>query len=141
LLRQNHRSVEMANRLDLINEAFKFGYLAYLPVVDEGIDLILHRERPRDLKMVQLKSRWTIDKKYVGREIWIAFPQDKVWYLGLHDEFVGLAKKLGFAANSSSWTAGGKYSRGKLNKALQETLQAYTLEKQLGATTSPDGVS
>jgi hypothetical protein len=130
----------MANRLELINEAFKFGYLAYLPVVDEGIDLILHREQPRDLKMVQLKSRWTIDKKYVGRKIWIAFPQNKVWYLGLHDEFVSLAERLGFAANSSSWTTGGKYSRGTLNKALREALEAYTLESQLGVTASPGGV-
>jgi len=122
----NGRSVEMTNRMNLIKVAFDRGYVAYLPVVDEGIDLILLREQPYDLKLVQLKSRWTIDKKYMDRNIWIAFPDGEAsWYLAPHDEFVDLAKALGFADGSQSWEKRGAYSRGTLNSALRESMGKY----------------
>lgn len=36
---------------------------------------------------IQLKGRLTIDKKYLGKEIYIAFSNDrKTWYLYPHDE-------------------------------------------------------
>jgi hypothetical protein len=34
----------------------------------------LYREQETVLRKVQLKSRWTIDRKYMGRDIWVAFP-------------------------------------------------------------------
>jgi hypothetical protein len=126
----NGRSVEMANRMNLIKVAFDRGYIAYLPVVDEGIDLILLREQPYDLKLVQLKSRWTIDKKYMGRNIWIAFPEgEATWYLAPHDKFVALAKALGFADGSRSWNEKGGYSRGTLNAALRKKMGKYRFPK------------
>jgi hypothetical protein len=122
----NGRSVEMTNRMNLIKVAFDEGYVAYLPVVDEGIDLILLREQPYDMKLVQLKSRWTIDKKYLGRSIWIAFPDgEESWYLAPHDEVVDLAKELGFADGSRSWDEKGGYSRGTLNKVLRDRMGKY----------------
>lgn len=47
----------MMNRLQFINLAFTQGYICFLPVVDEGIDLILYCENSRDLWPVQMKSR------------------------------------------------------------------------------------
>ena len=35
-----------------------------------------------------LKGRWTIDKKYIGREIWMAFPINDDWYLMRRDDML-----------------------------------------------------
>lgn len=67
-------AIEVINRNALVTVALNQGYNGFLPVYDNGIDLILHNEVTGDTKLVQLKSRWTIDKKYLGRNIWIAFP-------------------------------------------------------------------
>ncbi len=75
------QAVEVINRNALVIVALKQGYNAYLPVYDHGIDLILHNESTGDTKLVQLKGRWTIDKKYLNRNIWIAFPDSGDWYV------------------------------------------------------------
>jgi hypothetical protein len=58
-------------------------------------------ERDSALRKVQQKSRWTIDQKYVGREIWIAFPFAGDWYLIPHDMMVASADA---ATQTASWT-------------------------------------
>ncbi len=76
--------------------------MRFSPVYDDGIDFILCREDgkggPADLRKVQLKSRWTIHKKYLGRDIWVAFPDDDDWYLAPHDDLVTLGDEAGFTA-------------------------------------------
>lgn len=67
-------AIEVVNRNALVTVALNQGYNAFLPVYDNGVDLIPHNEVTGDTKLVQLKGRWTIDKKYLGRNIWIAFP-------------------------------------------------------------------
>jgi hypothetical protein len=51
-----------------------------------------------------------IDKKYVGRDIWMAFPIADDWYLMPHDEMVNLAEADG-VTKTASWMEGGAYSR------------------------------
>lgn len=63
---------EVINRNALVSLALEHGYNAFLPVYDGGVDFILYREADNDLKKVQLKGRWYIDRKYEGRDIWIA---------------------------------------------------------------------
>ncbi|MEM6422904.1 MAG: hypothetical protein AAF698_09965, partial [Pseudomonadota bacterium] len=58
---------EVVNRNTLVNRLLADGYNAFLPAFDAGIDLIAHRETDQKLFLVQLKSRWTIGAKYVGR--------------------------------------------------------------------------
>jgi hypothetical protein len=81
-------AIEVVNRNVLVTVALNQGYNAFLPVYDNGIDLILHNAATGDTKLVQLKGRWTIDKKYIGRNIWIAFPDRGEWYVAPHDEMV-----------------------------------------------------
>ena len=121
----NSRTIEMQNRLGLINVAYRQGYVAYLPVVDEGIDLILYREADRDLLKIQLKSRWCIGKKYTDRDISVAFPEDGVWYLAPHDEMVEMAKALGFGINTVSWKRDGGYDRRVMGIRLKRAMQTY----------------
>jgi len=41
----------------------------YKPIIDDGIDLILDNRKTGKLERLQLKARWTILNKYVGRNI------------------------------------------------------------------------
>ena len=72
---------EVINRNVVVSLAPEQGFNVCLPVYDGGIDFILNREaqavRPEtstDTRKVQLKGRWTIGKKYTGRDIKMAFP-------------------------------------------------------------------
>ena len=57
-----------------------------------GIDFILYRESDGELRKVQLQSRWTIDRKYERRDIWIAFPIRGTWYLIPHKVMIASAE-------------------------------------------------
>ena len=58
-----------------------------------------------DMLKVQLKARFTLDKKYLGKDIFIAFREDENIFLFDHDEAVEMWKhKL---VNRKAWTEGG----------------------------------
>jgi hypothetical protein len=115
---------EVINRNALVTLALEHGFNAFLPVYDGGVDFILYREADAVVRKVQLKGRWHIDRKYEGRDIWIAFHVDNVWYLAPHDELVGMGDRLGFTA-TSSWTDGGAYSCPKPSRAMTAELATY----------------
>lgn len=117
---------EVINRNALVSLALEAGYNAYLPVYDGGVDFILYREEDGDLRKVQLKGRWYIDRKYQGRDIWIAFHDNGCWYLAPHDELVLIGERAGFTA-TSSWTEGGAYSCPKLSRSMLEALVPYRM--------------
>ena len=54
------------------------------------------------LKM-QLKGRLTIDKKYIGKSIYITFNQDKNWYAYPHDELMNKILEMNLMSGSKSW--------------------------------------
>jgi len=114
-------AVEVVNRNALVTVALNQGYNAYLPVYDNGIDLILLNEATGDIKLVQLKGRWTIDKKYIGRNIWIAFPDRGAWYVAPHDEMLRLGERH---TTTDSWIRG-TYSKRPLSRSDREELAPY----------------
>jgi len=118
---------EVINRNALVSLALAKGYNAFLPVYDGGVDFILYREADGDVIMVQLKGRWTIDQKYIDREIWIGFHDRGHWYLAPHDKMVKWAEGYGFTA-SSSWVEGGAYSRSSLSKQMRVDLAPFRFE-------------
>ena len=123
---------EVINRNLLVSELLKFGFNAYLPVYDRGIDLLVLRESDGDVRRVQLKGRWAIDKKYIGREVWIAFPEGGTWYLAPHDEMVKMGEEQGYCA-TSSWTTGHAYSCPQLSKKLAARMAPWCLSSTLTA--------
>ncbi|HEY8565605.1 MAG TPA: hypothetical protein VIL65_08905 [Beijerinckiaceae bacterium] len=128
------RLIEMANRHLVITRALQHGFNAFLPVVDQGIDLILHREADNRLFKVQLKSRWTIAKKYLGRDLWIAFPGSASdWYLMPHDRMVQAAGALR-VTDSQSWIEKGSYSSLPTPR-LVSISKGFELEKTLNDNT------
>ena len=114
-------AIEVINRNRLVSIALEQGYNAYLPVYDSGVDLVLHREADGDTKLVQQKSRWTIDKKYIGRNIWIAFPENDQWYLVPHDELIVLGERH---TSTDSWQRG-SYSKAPLSQRDRRLLEEY----------------
>lgn len=121
-------AIEVINRNALVSLALAKGYIAFLPVYDAGIDFILFSEATGDIRKVQLKSRWTIDRKYLGRGIWVAFPDRGCWYLVSHDELVRMADGYGFTV-SNSWTKpGGAYHYAPLSNRMLEDLTPYRFE-------------
>ncbi|QCI79154.1 hypothetical protein E6W36_05040 [Hankyongella ginsenosidimutans] len=105
------------NRNAVISLGLARGFNAFLPVYDDGIDFILHSEAEGLLRKVQLKSRWTIDHKYTGRDIWIAFPIQAEWYLMPHDTMLELARRFGIT-DTGSWRDRGIYSKPRPSKEL-----------------------
>ena len=107
---------EVINRNTVVSLALAQDFNAFLPVYDGGVDFILYRESDGLVRKVQLKGRWMIDRKYVGRDIWMAFPIGGDWYLMPHDRMVELAEKEGIT-QTASWIDGGAYSMPRPSKA------------------------
>jgi hypothetical protein len=78
---------------------------------------------------VQLKSRLELNKKYLGKNIYIAFPHANKWYLLNHDEgleiFLDVFKE-GMAI-TPSWVDNGFYTWGKPSKQILDMLAPYEL--------------
>jgi hypothetical protein len=115
---------EVINRNTFISLALAEGFNAFLPVYDGGVDFILYREKDGMIYKVQLKGRWTIDRKYLRRDLWIAFPIEGDWYLVPHDKMVESAEADG-KAKSESWLKAGLYSTGKPSKAIIAACAPY----------------
>ena len=125
MARQRAEVTEVINRNALVSIALLQGYVAFLPVYDPGIDLILYSETTGDLKKVQLKGRWTINKKYVGRDIHVAFPDRGIWYVAPHDEVLLEFSRAQFKLDGVSWTRDGEYSYAPLSKKMLALLEPY----------------
>ncbi len=110
--------IEVINRHRLISHAIEKGFNAFLPVYDDGIDLILHGGTPEKTYLVQLKGRWTIGKKYMDRNIHIAFPHKEDWYLAPHDALVAFAEKNTNRLSTESWLSLGRSSAGAPSKEM-----------------------
>ncbi len=115
---------EVINRNTVVNLALEQGFNAFLPVYDGGVDFILYRESDGLVRKVQLKGRWMIDRKYIGRDIWIAFPIAGDWYLMPHDEMLASAEANG-VTQTASWKEGGAYSRPRLSAAVVAQCAQY----------------
>lgn len=76
---------------------------------------------------VQLKGRLTIDKKYAGKNIYVAFNDGQIWYLCPHDELTEQLLAAGLVKGSRSWEDEGHYSWPSLSQTVVSMLQSYAL--------------
>lgn len=87
----------------------------------KGADcLAIHIDGEKILR-AQVTGRLTVENKYVGKDIWVAFPYKSAWYMFPHDEGMKYFLKNG---RSDS------FSTGYLSKAQTEFLQQYRLNEK-----------
>lgn len=115
-----------------------------------GADFLAYHKDGNPTLKVQLKSRVTIDRKYLPREeredfdrkslrreereaLCIAFPfiegGRRIWYLVPHDELVRQIGEHTNWLNTPSWKKGA-YSSVSLNPQLREALEPYKLQER-----------
>jgi hypothetical protein len=70
---------------------------------------------------IQLKGRFTVDKKYIGKEIYIAFIENNVIKLYIHDEAVNMLSDN--IINSKSWSEKDGYSWGQTPKVYSSIIR------------------
>ena len=94
----------------------------------QGADFIAYHRDRKDTLKVQLKSRLTVDKKYVGKGLYVAFPVKGTWYLIEHDILVRLVSKHSNWLNTPSWQVEGGYNSKAPSVTMMENLEEYALK-------------
>jgi hypothetical protein len=106
----------------------------------QGADFIAqHIDGERFLK-VQLKGRLTFCKKYVGKDLYIAFYETGEWYLLPHDEVLAVVIESSTMADSKSWADVGEYSFSRLSKNMRILLQPYRIFPNPEAETANNAI-
>ena len=72
----------------------------------QGADFIAVKND--EMLKIQLKGRFTVDEKYIGKEIYIAFIENNIIKLYIHDKAVNMLSDN--IINSKSWSEKGGYS-------------------------------
>ena len=78
----------------------------------EGADFI--SVKGDDMIKIQLKGRFTLDKKYEKKELYIAFIEKGIIKIYLHDEALEIATNN--ITDSKSWTENGNYNMNQTPK-------------------------
>ena len=106
----NSRQRESHNYQKVSAALADYGY-ATIRLHDDwaGADFIAQHQSGSFLK-IQLKSRPVLDKKYMGKDIVIAFPSSGIWYLFEHDAMLAHLQGAGHVVGTQSWAVHGSYS-------------------------------
>ena len=124
----NARQQENYNFAQLAALLAQYGYNCIKLSDDHnGADLIARHTDGSNVD-IQLKGRFTVDKKYLGKGLYIAFPYQDTFYVYDHDLIVKQLEHAKIYLDTASWIDGGNYSVNKLtNKAVLEMLAPYKL--------------
>jgi hypothetical protein len=94
----------------------------------QGADfLAYHKDGTHTLK-VQLKGRLTIDKKYIGKDLYMAFPLYGSWYLVPHDDLVSYFEQSKQYLQTNSWRSNGHFNNARPGRPTVTWLQRFRLE-------------
>jgi len=94
----------------------------------QGADFIACHINGNQFLKVQLKGRLIVNKKYEGKEIYVAFREDETWYLYPHDKVRDEILEFGLITNTLSWTVKGGYGWSRLSNQLKNLMQQYVIE-------------
>lgn len=93
----------------------------------QGADFISCHINGVDSLKVQLKGRVTIDKKYLGKDIYIGFIYNQKYYVFPHDLIVERVLADSSVETSKSWVEKGLYSWRKPTKWLYKIISEYEI--------------
>lgn len=94
----------------------------------QGADFLAYHKDGSQTLNVQLKARIAIAKKYLGKDLYMAFPVDGIWHLMPHDQLVDIAREVTAWLDSPSWLERGWYSSGNPSKAMRERIKVFRLD-------------
>ena len=107
-----------------------------------GADFIANHIDGNLFLKVQLKGVLTLDSKYHGKDIWICFRREEVWYLYPHDEFLKWALLNTNIKNTQGWEISadgtpekGKYTWPSPSRIIKEWLNKFALTGQSNGLT------
>ncbi|PKH04773.1 hypothetical protein [Moritella sp. Urea-trap-13] len=92
-----------------------------------GADFLAYHKDGTETLRVQLKARLTIDKKYQGKDLYMAFPIKGNWCLILHDDLVEHVSNTTNWLNTESWVEKGLYHSAKPSSILLKSIQSSVL--------------
>ncbi len=104
--------------------AAQAGFTIQVASTDSGVELLLAHAGDTAPRRVQLKGRWTIDRRNLDRDVWVAFPDAGKWYLIPHSVMVSFAKREG-VTETASWIENGLYHRPQLSRASVSDYARY----------------
>ncbi|HKC65063.1 MAG TPA: hypothetical protein VKB86_15580 [Pyrinomonadaceae bacterium] len=123
------REKENYNYQKLAGVLADYGFVTMRLSADwRGADLIAQHIDGDTFLKIQLKGRLTFCEKYVGKEIYIAFPRRGDWYIYPHDELLEKVDSIIGIKTTLSWTEEGIYSFPSLSKKLYQILNKYQIE-------------
>ena len=93
----------------------------------QGADFLAYHKDGQDTLKVQLKSRMTIDVKYKGKELFVAFPHDGTWYLVEHDILIEKIGQYTEYLKTPTWLNKGDYHSVAPSAVLLKNLAEYKL--------------
>lgn len=87
-----------------------------------GADFLAYHKDGKETLRVQLKARLTIDKKYLEKDLYMAFPYKEYWYLIGHDELVKIVDANSNWLKTNSWLDKGLYHSASPSKQLLDAI-------------------
>ena len=125
---------ESYNSSKLVSIMADYGYLESAKINNDkwGADLLFYRASDTDVKKVQLKGRATFSKHYMGKDLYIAFPDTDVWYMYPHDKVVELARPNRSWSQTLSWLSpDGGYSWNVTPLWLRQILRPWIISRNI----------
>ena len=129
----NAKQKEMFNFQKVAGKLADYGFNCIKLADDwQGADFLAYHKDGSSTLKVQLKSRLFIAKKYIGKELCMAFPLRGYWHLIEHEKLVDIVGKTTPWLESLSWRENGAYSSKNPNSDLFEALSPWQLSCPTG---------
>tara|TARA_R110002012_G_scaffold219568_4_gene391035 strand:- start:10524 stop:10958 length:435 start_codon:yes stop_codon:yes gene_type:complete len=126
----NSRQKETYNFHRVAGRLAEYGYNSILLSDDWlGADFIAYHNDGERFYRVQLKGRMTIDDKYTGKSLYIAFIDGDRVYLYPHDEMANRIDAAGRINGSVSWNKYRSYSWPSVSSWMRELLSDFEVKK------------
>lgn len=93
----------------------------------QGADFLAYHIDGINTMRVQLKGRMSIDRKYLGKDLHMAFPSLGHWYLVGHDHLVEMVGRHTNWLNTASWIDKGSYHSMAPGLSLRGALEEFRI--------------
>lgn len=123
----NSRQRENYNFAKLSAVLIDYGFITLRLSDDwQGADPIAQHLDGKTYLRVQLKGRLSFEKKYSGKDLYIAFCHKNEWYIYPHDEVLNkVLSENTIIGSTRSWIEDGCYSFPGLSKQMEKLLKGY----------------